>query len=114
MSTGVPLRGRLTPPATLAQGRMQLKHVKGAERRVPWFGANIELTMPRAACAELIALCCAVLCACWRCHVLIGRTCVNCGRKKTWGPREDNRLKKAKRLPGRTQHVHTTPRTITY
>ena len=29
------LRGRLTPPATLAQGRFQLNHVKGAERRGP-------------------------------------------------------------------------------
>ena len=30
-----PLRGRLTPPATLAQGRMQLNHVKGAGRGGP-------------------------------------------------------------------------------
>ena len=58
--TTAPLHGRLTPPATLAQGRMQLKHVKGAERRGPSFVANGESIMPRAACAELIALCCAV------------------------------------------------------
>ena len=30
--------------------------------------------MPRATCSELTALCCAVLCACWRCHVVIGST----------------------------------------
>ena len=55
-----PLRGRLTPLATLAQGRMQLKYVKGEGRRGPrLFGANSEVIMPRGACAELIALRCA-------------------------------------------------------
>ena len=44
---------------------MRLKtYVKGAERRDPLFGANSDLIMPRAACAEQIALLCsAVLCA---------------------------------------------------
>ena len=54
------LRGRLTPPATFAQGRMQLKHVKVGERRGSLFGANNDLIMPRGACSEQIALCCAV------------------------------------------------------
>ena len=57
-----PLRGLLTTPATLAQRIMQLKHVKGAGRRGPWlFGANSELIiMSRGACAERMALRCAV------------------------------------------------------
>ena len=33
--TRAPLRGRLTPPATLAQGRFLLINMKGAERRGP-------------------------------------------------------------------------------
>ena len=35
--TRAPLRGRLTPPATLAQGKEECnkKHVKGAERKRP-------------------------------------------------------------------------------
>ena len=63
----VPLRGRRTPPATLAQGRMLLIHVKGAERRGPWFGADSDSITPSATCAELTALRCPAL----RC-VLIG------------------------------------------
>ena len=31
--TSAPLRGRLTPPASLAQGRMQLKHVRKGGRK---------------------------------------------------------------------------------
>ena len=36
-NTRAPLRGRQTPPATLAQGKEECneKHVKGAERRGP-------------------------------------------------------------------------------
>ena len=58
------LRGRLTPTASLAQGRMQLKHVKGAERKGARFGATSELILPRAACAKLlmVALCYALFC----------------------------------------------------
>ena len=51
--------------ARARQGRMQLKtdYVKGAEIRGPRLGANSDLIMPRAACAEQIALLCsAVLC----------------------------------------------------
>ena len=33
--TKAPLRGRLTPPAALEQGRVQQKNVKGAERGGP-------------------------------------------------------------------------------
>ena len=53
-------RGRLTPPATLAQGRFQLI-MKGAERGDPWISATSHLIMQRVTCAELIArsvLCC--------------------------------------------------------
>ena len=56
-----PLRERLTPPATLAQGRFQLTIVKAAERRGPRFSATSYLILPRDTCAELIAmyvLCC--------------------------------------------------------
>ena len=54
--TRAPLHGRLTPPATLARGRMQLINLKGAERKDPRFGANSDLIMPNAACVEQIAL----------------------------------------------------------
>ena len=55
------LRERLTPPAyTLAQGRIKKLKVKGAEGGGPWFGATSDLTMPRAPCAKLSALCCDV------------------------------------------------------
>ena len=51
---------RLTQPATLTQGKTQLKNVKGVEIRGPRFGATSDLIMLRATCAELIGLCCAV------------------------------------------------------
>ena len=57
--TRTPLRGRLTPSATFAKGRTQSK-MKEVERRGPSLGATSDLIMPRATCAELIALCCAV------------------------------------------------------
>ena len=57
--TTAPLRGRLTPSATLAQERFQL-NVKGAERRGPGYSATSDSIIPRAACAELIAM--SVLC----------------------------------------------------
>ena len=69
MHTRAPLRGRLMRSVTLAQGRIQ-QNVKGAERRGPWFGATSDLIMPRTTCAEVV-LPCALLCACWRCRVLI-------------------------------------------
>ena len=61
-STRAPLRGWLVPLASLAQGRMQLKHERVAERRGPWFGATSELIKPKAVYAELllVALCCAL------------------------------------------------------
>ena len=113
MYTRAPLRGRLALPATLAQGRIQLK-VKGAERRGPPFGATSDLIPPRATCAELIALCCAM------CLLEMSRsdrqhTGVISEEKKTrLEPREDNHMKKAKRrvstyirAPG-TSHDNST------
>ena len=47
------------PPGSLAQGRIQLNE-KEAEWGGPWFGATSDLIMPRATCADLITLCCAV------------------------------------------------------
>ena len=58
-TTRAPRRGRLTPPATLAQGKFQL-NMKGAERGGPRIYATSDLIMPRGTCAELIAL--SVLC----------------------------------------------------
>ena len=91
-------RAPLQPPASLAQGRMQLIHVKGVERGGPRFGATSELIMPTAVCACLVALLlwCAlsVLCACWGYHVLIDSTGVVCGGGG-YGDREDDQLKKA-------------------
>ena len=46
-------------PAALAQGRIQ-QTVKGVERRGQGSRASSDLIMPRATCAELIALCCVV------------------------------------------------------
>ena len=76
--TRAPLRGRLTPPLRSRKARKNatknIDYVKGAERRGPRFGANSDLIMPRAACAEqialLVVLSCAV-CFCYRCYVLI-------------------------------------------
>ena len=59
VSTRAPLRGRLTPPATLVQGRIQLS-VKGEQRRGQSFGATTDLIMPTATCAELMTPCCVV------------------------------------------------------
>ena len=60
---------------------------------------------PRAACAELQYLPCAVLCACWRCHLLIGSILrVKFVGGKTWEARGDNQLKKAHK----TSTVHST------
>ena len=38
-------------------------YVNGTRRKGPWFGATSELIMPKAAaCAEQVALCCAMCC----------------------------------------------------
>ena len=94
----------VTPSATLAKGRKQL-NVKGAERRGPRFGATNDLILPRATCAELVALCCAV------CLLEMPRS----DRQDTGAiceesePREDNHVKKEKRrvrtyIPVPTSH----------
>ena len=73
-------------------------YVKGAGRRGPrFFGANIELIiMPTGACAELIALRCAV--CLFMSHSERQYVCYLRGRGGgAWGPREDNQLKKGKR-----------------
>ena len=97
-STRAPLLGRLTPPATLAQGRIQL-NAKEAERIGPCFAATSDLIKSRAACAELIALggWVPLLCACWRCRVPIGSTDVVLRFFLHEPDREDNQMKKANR-----------------
>ena len=64
--TSALLRGRLTPPASLAQGKVQLKHVRtdGRKNEAHDLVRLGELIAPRVACAELImvALCCALCC----------------------------------------------------
>ena len=90
-----PLRGRLTPPATLAQGRTQL-YVKGAEIKKPWFRATSDLIMPRATCEELIALCFVVcLLEMPRSDRQYGCNLQKKTKKRT--EREDTSTKKAKR-----------------
>ena len=78
--TRAPLRGRLTPPPTLAQGIFQL-NAKGAKRRGPRFSATSDDIMPRATLCRADCPLCAVQCVCWRCHVLIGSTGVICEQK---------------------------------
>ena len=46
--------------ARYARARKNATKTCKGSRRGPWFGANSDLIMPRAACAEQIALCCAV------------------------------------------------------
>ena len=88
--TRVPLRGRLMPAATLAQGLIQ-----GAERRGQWSGASSDLIMPTATCAELIDLCCAVcLLATSRSDPQHGFNLRKKNLKRT--QREDNQLRKQK------------------
>ena len=91
-STRAPLRGRLTPPATLAQGKEECnqKHVRGTERRRPtlWCKQRFDSAKSyfcRASCP--VVLSCAV-CFCYRCCVLIGSTGVICMGKKQ-GPVKD-------------------------
>ena len=102
--TRAPPRGRLMPPATLAQGGMQLKQVKGAERRGPRFGANSEFVMPRAVCAELIALCCAV------CLLAVSRSDRQCWCNLRGGR---NRGTERDRLKKKQKYEYTT-RTYRY
>ena len=85
--TRAPLRGRLTPPATLAQGKEECnkKHVKGTERRRPMIWCeqrfdNAKSCSCRASCP--VVLSCAV-CFWYRCYVLIGSTGVICVGEKT-------------------------------
>ena len=72
--TRATIRGR-----RYARARKNTKNVKGAETRGPWFGATSDSITQRTTCEELIVMCCAVLCACRRCHVLVGSTGVICG-----------------------------------
>ena len=64
METVITYKGsapRAADAARYARARkIQLIYVKGAERRGPRFSATCDLIMPRATCAELIAL--SVLC----------------------------------------------------
>ena len=43
-----------------ARARKNTAKCEGGTKKDPWFGAASDLIMPRANCAELIALCCAV------------------------------------------------------
>ena len=69
-----------------ARARKNTTKCVGGRKKRPtiWFDAPSDLTMPRGTGAELIALCCAVLCACWRWrwHLLIGSTGAICEDKK--------------------------------
>ena len=85
-------------------------YVKGAGRRGPrFFGAHIELIItPRGACAELIALRCAV----WSFMSRSERRyiCYLRGREGggAWEPREENQPKKAKRRV-RNAYINLVP-----
>ena len=104
-----PLRGRLTPPATLAQGKIECNknHVKGTERRSPMIWCkqrfdNANNCLCRASCPAVLS--CAV-CFCYRCYVLIGSTGVICVGEKT-GPRErSNTCRNRKKKSSTSQHV---------
>ena len=100
-TTRAPLRGRLTPPATLAQGKevCNKNHVKGTERRRPMIWCkqrfdNAKSCLCRASCPVVLG--CAV-CFCCRCYVLIGSTGVFCVGEKTGARERSNTCKKRKR-----------------
>ena len=83
--TRAPFRGRLTTPASLAQGRMQLKHVKGQKDEAHDF-VRLENLYAKSCLCRAINSCpvlCTVLCACCRCHILVGNAGVICGRGET-------------------------------
>ena len=91
--------------ARLPRARKNTTNGKWAERRGPWLGATSDLIMPRATCAELMALCCAV------CLLAMARSDrqyeSNLRKKKAWrGPRGQS-TKEAKGRARSSTHVHT-------
>ena len=89
--TRAPLRGRLTPPASLAQGKevsMQLKTCKGKRNN------NAKSCLCQA--NYPVVLSCAV-CFSYRCYVLIGSTGALLVGDKTGGRERPNTFTKRKK-----------------
>ena len=109
VTTRAPLRGRLTPPATLAQGKEECnkKHVKGTERRpMIWCKQrfdNAKSCLCRASCP--VVLSCAV-CFSYRCYVLIVSTWVICMGEKTGARERSNTCRKRKKKKSSTSQQH--------
>ena len=74
------------------------KTCKGSRKKRPMIWCeqridNAESCLCRANCLVL-----SVLCAYWRCHLLMGSTGVICMGEKTWGPRDQIRKKQKERV----------------
>ena len=116
--TRAPLRGRLTPPATLAQGKEECnkKHVKGTERRRPMIWCkqrfdNAKSCLCKASCP--VGLSCAV-CFCYRCYVLIGSRGVICVGEKTGARERSNTCRKRKKNKSSTSQQHVLQPVLLY
>ena len=98
--TRVPLRGRLRP---LARKTTTSKCEGG--RKGPRFDATSGLIMPRANCAEMIALCCAV------CLLAMSRSDrqYGCILRKQKKKHKDNREKTIKRRKQKEEYTRTYP-----
>ena len=104
LRTRAPLRGRLTLPATLAQGIIHTTKSEGGRKKRPMIWCNKLFDNAKSYwCRAEIALCY----ACWQCHVLIGGMGVICEKKEKREAGRERTINQERKKASKQQYTRT-------